>query len=454
MSRASTARFEGDLELTNPEVSGLDDSFDKIISDIPPSLIQAADDIVLDPELSRNPLAVLRDVRDRCGHVVHGENGLFGGRSLGNNFGIDHSKPHFAVLGVLEHDEIAYDPTSFINTEAYGLQAKSMHTAHGEYKGSIPTTTDGEEHDELRALYDTLLNQNMMAMRSQKLIRPICEWLIERMVNRLKQGQQVCVVRDLALPLTYKAMSTMLGVPPERLAEFVKLGERLFSPGVDFEQALVAGDELFDFFYEQALSRLNKPQRDVLTYLVSVTKNGERALTDSEAAVAARFILPGGIETTWRGLALVIATLLSHPDQYDDICQDRRLIRRAVEEGFRFSPSGYVTPRLCAQDTEVAGVLIPKGAHITLFQGINNRDPRRWEDPDTFNIHRKFLSHRTFNAGTHVCAGQHLARIEVLTCLELFAELLPNLKLAISPEELQFRGLAVRTPLFVPVRMQ
>ena len=88
----------------------------------------------------------------------------------------------------------------------------------------------------------------MMAIRSKKLIKPICEWLIERMVSRLQQGKEVCVVRDLALPLTYKAMSTMLGVPPDRLAEFVHLGEKLFSPGVNFEQALEAGDELFDFF--------------------------------------------------------------------------------------------------------------------------------------------------------------------------------------------------------------
>ena len=96
MKSTAAASFEGDVDLTNPDVTGLDDVFDRIVSDIPQSLIQAADDIALDPELSRDPLAVLRDVRDRCGHVVQGDNGLFGGRSLGNTFGVDYSKPHFA----------------------------------------------------------------------------------------------------------------------------------------------------------------------------------------------------------------------------------------------------------------------------------------------------------------------------------------------------------------------
>ena len=448
------ADFQGDVELTNPEVTGLDESFDKIIREIPESLIQSADDHTLVPEVSKDPLRFLQDIRDHCGYIVQGKNGRYGGVCLGNTFGVDFLKPHFAVLGIEEQDAIVNDTESFINTDAYGVQSKAMHSAHGEYKGSIPTMTDGEEHDELRALYDTFLNQNTMAVRSQRLIRPICEWLIERMVSRLGQGEQVCLVRDLALPLTYKTMSTMLGVSPEHLAKFVSLGERLFSPGVDFESAMKAGDELFDFFYAQAQSRLEKPQRDTLTYLVSVTKNGERALTDSEAAIAARFILPGGIETTWRGLALIMASLLSHPEQYTDVCQDKRMIRRAVEEGFRYSPSGFVNPRLCVRDVEVAGVKIPGGAHITSFQGLTNRDPRRWEDPNTFNIHRKYLSHRTFNVGGHVCAGQHLARIKVLTCLELFVDLLPNLRLAVETDQIEYRGIAMRTPLHVPVRLQ
>ncbi len=453
MSHAATIEFQGDPDIINPDVEGLDATFDGLISDIPQSLIQAPDDFALDPELSKNPLKLLKEIRDRSGYVVRGDNGVYGGVPLANNFGFDYSIPHFAVLGVVEQDEMVKDETDFGNEGAYGMLGDAQQLAHGEKKGTIPTVEDGDEHDEIRAFYDTFLNQNVMVKRSQTLIRPICEWLIERAIDRLKKGDDVCVARDIALPLTYKAMSTMLGVPQERLLDFVQLGEKLFSAGVNMEQGLQAGNDLYDFFYAQAQDRAANPQRDAMTYFVTAKKDGKRVFTDEEAAISARFVLPAGIETTWRGLALVIATLLSHPDQYDDVCQDPKLVRRAVEEGFRHSPSGFVTPRLAKKDLIVGGVEIPAGSHITIYQGMTNRDPRRWEDPDKFDIHRKFSPHRTFNAGVHACAGQHLARLEVLTTLEIFAELVPNLKLAIPPEHVEVRGLQVRTPLHVPVRL-
>lgn len=453
MKNLKTTIFEGDVELTNPGVAGLDASFDEVIRGIPASLIHASDDFALDPEFSKDPLKVLKGIRDRCGYIVQGDNGVYGGVPLANSFGIDFSRPHFSVFGIEEHDAIVTDLDGFKNAGAYGLLGDAQHMAHGEFKGTIPTLTDGEEHDELRALYDTFLNQNVMAQRSQKLIKPIGEWLIDRLVTRLRCGDDVCIVRDLALPLTYKAISTLLGIPQERLVEFASLSEKFFTSGVDPARGLEAGDELYDFFFEQTQSRTQSPQQDLISYLALLKKDGERALSDSEVAITARFILPGGIETTWRGLSLTILALLSHPDQYDAICQNRKLVRRAVEEGFRYAPSGFILPRLASKDMEIAGVKIPKGSHITSYQGVLNRDPRRWDNPDVFDIHRKFYSHRTFNAGDHACVGQHLARIEVMTCLELLAELLPNLRLAEKPEELEVRGLQNRTPISVPVKL-
>ena len=442
----------GDPGLIDPDIEGLDDSFDQVIKDIPQSLIRAPDDWALDPALSADPLSALKGVRDRCGYIVRGERGVYGGVDVGDNWGIDlDNTPHFIVLGVEEHDEIAKDPHGFQNEDAYGMLGEAQGTVYGQRVGTIPTIEDGDSHDHLRDFYDTFLNLNTMAIRSKRLIRPICEWLIERMQTRLKRGEAVCLVRDMALPLTYKAMSTMLGVPQDQLPKFVALGEKLFSAGINPEEGAKAGDELYEFFLAEAKSRKKNPKKDVITYFVNAKDNGKRRASDEEAAIAARFVLPAGIETTWRGLALMLLQMLAHKDQYDDLCQERRLARRAVEEGLRFAPSGFITPRLASRDMVVAGCEIPKGAHMTIFQGVTNRDPRRWDDPDVFDIHRKFIANRTFNSGVHSCAGQHLARLEMLTCLELFVEHLPNLHLAIEPERIEVRGLQVRTPLHIPV---
>lgn len=445
--------FEGDPDLIDPDVEDLDDSFDAIIRKIPQSLIAAGDDIFLDPALSLDPLTPLREIRDRCGYIVQGENGVFGGLQLPNNFGIDLSTPHFAILGIEEQDTISKDDDTFVNKNAYGVLGDIQGMAYGETVGTIPTVEDGQVHDELRTLYDTFLNQRAMAKRSERLIKPIGEWLIDRMVAMLKRGEDVCLCRDLAIPLTYKATSAMLGVPQERLNEFVVLGDKLFSAGLRPEEGQKAGDELFSFFLSEVEKRKTDPKKDIVTYLATAKRDGRRVLSDEEAAITSRFILPAGIETTWRGLALLLLTLMSHRDQYEDVCQDPSLVRRAVEEGLRFAPSGFVTPRLATEDMELGGVPIPKGGHITVYQGITNRDPRRWENPDVFDIHRKFKSHRTFNSGVHSCPGQHLARLEMAACLELFVERLPNLQLAVDPAEIEVRGLQVRSPLRVPVRL-
>ena len=207
MQEAAVHDFGGDPGLINPDVEGLDGSFDRVIQEIPQSLIRAADDWALDPVLSADPYPLLKDIRDRCGYVVRGENGVFGGVPLSNTWGIDlAATPHFIVLGIEEQDAIVKDTERFRNEDAYGALGTAQEVAHGETVGTIPTINDGEPHDFLRDFYDTFLSVNTMAIRSRRLIGPICEWLIERMVTRLRRGEAVCLVRDMALPL--KPMET------------------------------------------------------------------------------------------------------------------------------------------------------------------------------------------------------------------------------------------------------
>ena len=451
---AVTKYENADHRMIDPPIVGLDDSFDDIIRTFPESLLNAGDDFVLDPAFSKDPLTPFKAVRDRLGHVVRGENYSFGGVQLPNLFGIDLSRPHYCVMGDAELEEISRDAQRFSNKGAYGAMGDLMGIVGGRKLGTIPTVEDNPIHDELRSLYDTFLNPNAMGERSLKLIRPVCEWLIDRIVAKLGRGEEVCLARDLAVPLTYKAMSTMLGVPQDKLKDFVRLGEVFFTSPLHPELGFKAADDLYGFFADEVAKRKIEPRRDLVTYLINVTKGGERALSDEEVAVTARFILPAGIDTTWRGLSLVLFTLLAHPDQFAQVCANpKELTRRAVEEGIRYSPSGFVAARICAEGKSVGGVDIPAGAHITLLQGVVNRDGRRWSEPDAFDIHRDFRIHRTFNTGIHTCAGQHLARQEMFACVEMIAERLPNLRLAVDPKDVDVRGMQIRSPRKVPVRL-
>ncbi len=451
-----TARFSNlDPECLSPEITGLDEGFDEVIANIPDAIVRAGDDYVMAPDFSADPLTPLLALRDEQGYLLQGEGGKYGQLDLVNTFGLDQaSVPHFIVMGCEEGDEILKQDQDFRNAGAYGLQGAAQGVAHGEKKGTIPAMEDDEPHDELRALYDTILNHKTMGERSVRLIRPICIWLIERLVSRLEQGKEVCLCRDVAIPLTYKAMTTLLGVGTSQLPEFLEMGEKLFSAGIDPEGGARSADRLYDFWMAEVEKHHFDPKKDLITYLINAERDGERALSDEEVAVAARFILVGGIDTTWRGLSLMLLSVLSHPDQYRDVCADpQKLARKAVEEALRYSPSGFVLPRLAGRDMEVSGIHIPAGAHLTMLQGVMNRDSRRWDNPDSFDIHRKFKPNRTFGLGTHACAGQHLARLEMVTVLQLFCEHLPDIKLAVAPEEVDVRGFGIRAPLRLPVTM-
>ncbi len=434
-----------DEDVIKARLEHLDESFDGLIAALPEGLVNALDDAFMEDWFSLDPYAKLLQVRDRLGYVVQGENGNYGGAPVPNSFAHDLSKPHFIVMGVEEIDAISMNPRAFINEGAYGAHSKTI--------GRIPTLTDGKEHSDLRNAYNQALNHKAMAARAATLVAPITNYLLDRMERAFAEGREVDIPRELALPLTYKAMSTMIGVSQERFADFVRLGELLFSAPLHPEQGGKASEDLLVFYQEEVEKRKAAPQQDMITWLRGAEFRGRR-FDDLEVAMHARFLLPAGVETTWRQLALMFVSMLSHPDQYERVVADPALVPAAVEETFRFSPSGFIIPRLCAQTSVVGGVEIPAGSTITLLQGIANRDPRRWDRPNVFDVTRAPLTNRIFNIGVHVCAGQHLARLEMETVLRGVIERFPNLRLACTPEELEVRGFGTRTPMRVPVTLR
>jgi cytochrome P450 len=247
-------------------------------------------------------------------------------------------------------------------------------------------------------------------------------------------------------------MSTMIGVPQDRFAEFVRLGETLFTAPLQPDKGIEASADLLEFYRAEAEKRKISPQPDMLSWLLQAEAGGRR-FTDVEAAEHARFLLPAGVETTWRQLGLMFVALLSNPEQYRLVAADPDLVTPAVEEVFRFYPSGFVIPRLAEQDFIVGGVEIPAGASLLMLEGIANRDPRRWQNPNGFDVRRPFRQHRNFNIGVHACAGQHLARLELVTVLREMARRFPDLTLACAPSDLEVRGFQVRTPMRVPVKL-
>ncbi len=97
---------------------------------------------------------------------------------------------------------------------------------------------------------------------------------------------------------------------------------------------------------------------------------------------------------------------------------DRSLIPNAVDETLRFEPTGPHTARYVTHDVEYYGTTVPEGSALLMLIGSANRDERRYQRPDVFDIHRADLQHLTFGYGLHYCLGANLARLEGRVALD------------------------------------
>jgi cytochrome P450 len=227
----------------------------------------------------------------------------------------------------------------------------------------------------------------------------------------------VDIVTGLATPLPVRMISDMLSLDPARGADVARWSELVATlpqlpdrGSIGSIKSLMAMlQEFSECFVPMVDARRAQPLDDLISDLVRATD--EDALTSTEAVLFLLVLMVGGNETSANLIGSAVAMLMQHPDQLELVRKDDSLIVGAVEETLRFqSPLQFGFRRTLA-DVEVAGQNIPEGELVCLLWGAANRDPRRFEDPDRFDVTRT-QSNIAFGHGAHLCLGAHLARME------------------------------------------
>jgi cytochrome P450 len=116
----------------------------------------------------------------------------------------------------------------------------------------------------------------------------------------------------------------------------------------------------------------------------------------------------------------VLYALAHHPEQYAKLHADASLARPAFEEGLRWESTAQTFFRTAVRNCEIAGLPVAETSKVLCMLAAANRDPRKWPDPDRYDIERRPSGHVAFGAGIHGCVGQAVARLEgevVLTAL-------------------------------------
>ena len=182
--------------------------------------------------------------------------------------------------------------------------------------------------------------------------------------------------------------------------------------------------EVFDgeIFAEYIDWRIDNPSDDVMTQLLFAEFEDEtgtrRRLTREELLAYVNIVAAAGNDTTRRLITWTGKVLAEHPDQRQLLVDDPALVPNAIEEVLRYEPPPLQNCRYVARDVEWYGRTVPAGSALAMLVPSANRDERRFDDPDRFDVTRKPGTIFTFGFGAHYCLGQALARLQGRIALE------------------------------------
>jgi len=358
---------------------------------------------------------------------------------------MDYSKTPESLLPKREYSAMSFDAVNTVFRDGRVFSSAPYDKTIGLFMGPTILAMDGKKHRDHRNLVSAAFKSKALARWEPTIVRPVCNALIDDLVD----AGEADLVRQFTFEFPTRVIARLLGLPDADLPMFRKRAVHLISYNVNYERAFEASAALKEYFIEQIEQRRSKPTEDIIGDLVSAEIDGEK-LSDEAIYSFLRLLLPAGLETTYRSSGNLLYLLLTHPDQFAAVQADHGLIPQAIEEALRFETPLTTVQRFTTEDTELQGVEIPARSVVGVCIGSANRDERRWERPDEFDVFRTHVPHISFAAGEHTCMGLHLSRLETRVALECLLNRLTNLKLS-TDDYPHIHGQPFRSPTALPV---
>jgi cytochrome P450 len=277
---------------------------------------------------------------------------------------------------------------------------------------------DPPPHTMHRGLMSRVFTPRRMAALEDE-VREFCARCLDPLVGT----DRFDIVAELGAVMPMRVIGMLLGIPEsDQIVVRDKADAILRTEAgrpLEIRQDAIANGEIFADYIEW---RAGHPSDDLMTVLLNAEFDDEegvrRRLTRPEVLTYTQVLAGAGNETTGRLVGWLAKVLAEHPDQRRELVEDRTLIPSAVDETLRYEPTGPHLARYVARDVEYYGTTVPEGSAMLLLVGSANRDERRYDRPDEFDIHRTDGQHLTFGYGLHFCLGASLARLEGRVALD------------------------------------
>ncbi len=310
-------------------------------------------------------------------------------------------------------------------------------------------TDDPPKHTRVRAVVANALTPKALAHMAQDFRRDANAIVSDL---RARAGQPIDAVNDITQAFVYKVLPDLIGLPQagrEHMYAFGNMVWATMGPMNELFHEAMQGTEEVIKWAGQCCNRENLSAGSLGMAMYEAADRGE--ISAQEANLLVGILLSAAADTTVLTLANTIRAFCEFPDQYHLVRSDPALVKAAFEESLRWDSPSRMAGRIATRDVEIDGYVIPAGERCGLMFAAANRDPRRWESPNAFDVRRSTAGSLGFGLGVHACVGRVLALLEAEALLGALVQHVEKFESAGAPEP--WMTTIGHGPIKVPIRM-
>jgi cytochrome P450 len=250
-----------------------------------------------------------------------------------------------------------------------------------------------------------------------------------------RSGEVIDAVADIARPFVYKVLPDLLGLPEEGREHMTRFGHMVWAtmgPQNElFHEAMQDVGPVIEWV-ERCCERENLDADGVGMQMFLAADRGQ--ITQDQAKLLVGILLSAAADTTVMTVSTAMRAFSVFPDQYQLLRAEPNRVRAAFEESLRWDSPSRMAGRITMRDVEIDGCVIPTGERCGLMFAAANRDPRKWPEPDRFDIRRDLRGHVGWGYGVHACVGRVLALLEADALLGAFVRHIEHFEPAGDPQ--------------------
>ncbi len=273
---------------------------------------------------------------------------------------------------------------------------------------SLVLEKDPPEHDRARAVLNRALSASVM-----KQLRNGLAAAADALVDKLLDSPRFDAIPALAEAYPLSVFPDAMGLRKEgreHLLPYAGTVFNAFGPDNELRRKAIARAAAHVAWVTEQCRRENLAPGGIGASVHEAVESGE--ITAEEATLLVRSLLSAGIDTTVNALGAAIYCLARFPAEMAKLRENPTQARAAFEEAIRFESPVQTFFRTTTRPVDIGGVQLGEGEKVLMLLGAANRDPRKWEKPDVYDIERRAAGHVGYGAGVHMCVGQLLARVE------------------------------------------